>query len=89
MGHTNNYKQGRGVIGKKLYIDGSAYVSFYRYFLGYHIGVTLLEIGGVKLPNQVYRVAANSPDRIPASAMNEVCTAEHVRESRGFFRMCF
>jgi outer membrane receptor protein involved in Fe transport len=54
----------KGIIAKKLYVDGSAYVSFYRYFLGYQIGVTLQQIGGTKQPKQVYRVAANSPDRI-------------------------
>jgi outer membrane receptor protein involved in Fe transport len=54
----------KGVVAKKLYIDGSAYVSFYRYFLGYQIGVTLQQIGFTKQPKQVYRVAANSPDRV-------------------------
>lgn len=54
----------KGVIAKKLYIDGSAYVSFYRYFLGYQFGLTLQQIGFTKQPKQVYRVAANSPDRV-------------------------
>ena len=54
----------RGVIAKKLFVDASAYVSLYRYFLGYVIGATLEQIGFTKLPNQVYRVAANSADRI-------------------------
>jgi outer membrane receptor protein involved in Fe transport len=54
----------KGIIAKKLYIDGSAYVSFYKYFLGYQIGVTVQQIGTTKQPKQVYRVAANSPDRI-------------------------
>lgn len=54
----------RGVIAKKLYLDGSAYVSFYKYFLGYQIGATVQQIGGTKQPRQVYRVAANSQDRI-------------------------
>ncbi len=54
----------KGVIAKKLYIDGSAYVSFYRYFLGYQFGLTLQQIGITKQPKQVYRVAANSPDRV-------------------------
>jgi outer membrane receptor for ferrienterochelin and colicin len=54
----------KGLIAKKVYIDGSAYVSFYRYFLGYQIGATLQQIGFSKQLKQVYRVAANSPDRI-------------------------
>lgn len=54
----------KGIIANKLYLDGSAYVSFYRYFLGYQIGVTLQQIGFSKQPKQVYRVAANSPDRV-------------------------
>ncbi len=54
----------KGIIAKKLFIDASAYVSFYRYFLGYQIGLTLQQIGFTKQPKQVYRVAANSPDRI-------------------------
>ncbi|MFN8288171.1 MAG: TonB-dependent receptor [Chitinophagales bacterium] len=54
----------KGIIANKLYLDGSAYVSFYRYFLGYQIGVTLQQVGLSKQPKQVYRVAANSPDRV-------------------------
>lgn len=55
----------KGVIANKLFIDGSAYVSFYRYFLGYQIGATVTDVpGSTKQPRQIYRVAANSPDRI-------------------------
>ncbi len=54
----------KGIIAKKVFIDGSAYVSFYRYFLGYQIGATLQQIGFTKQLKQVYRVAANSPDRV-------------------------
>ena len=54
----------KGVIAKKLFVDASAYVSFYKYFLGYQIGLTLQQIGFTLQPKQVYRVAANSPDRI-------------------------
>ena len=54
----------KGIIAKKVYVDGSAYVSFYKYFLGYQIGATLTESGLTRLPKQVYRVAANSPDMI-------------------------
>ncbi len=54
----------KGVIANKLFIDGSAYVSFYKYFLGYQIGATVQQYGVTKQPKQVYRVAANSPDLI-------------------------
>ncbi len=54
----------KGVIANKLYLDGSGYVSFYKYFLGYQIGATLVEFGIQKFPKQIYRVAANSPDLI-------------------------
>ena len=54
----------KGIIAKKLYLDASSYVSFYRYFLGYVIGATLQDIGLTKQLRQVYRVAANSPDLI-------------------------
>lgn len=54
----------KGIIAKKLFLDGSAYVSFYRYFLGYQIGATIQTIGSYKYPRQIFRVAANSPDRV-------------------------
>jgi hypothetical protein len=54
----------KGIIAKKLYVDASGYVSFYRYFLGYVIGATVQDIGLTKQPKQIYRVAANSPDLI-------------------------
>ncbi len=55
----------KGVIANKLYLDGSAYVSFYRYFLGYQIGATVMDVpGSTKQPRQIYRVAANSSDRV-------------------------
>jgi len=54
----------KGIIAKKLYVDASGYVSFYRYFLGYVIGTTIETIGLTKEPGQIYRVAANSPDLI-------------------------
>ncbi len=62
----------KGIFAKKVYIDGSAYVSWYRDFLGYQIGATLnstvTNAGGVLDTNysirQVYRVAANASDRV-------------------------
>lgn len=58
----------KGIWFKKVYFDGSAYVSFYKDFLGYKIGARLNEtVSGIDTIyglRQVYRVAANSPDRI-------------------------
>lgn len=54
----------KGVVAKKLYIDGSVYVSFYKYFLGYQIGAKIQRLGTTWQPKQVYRVAANSSDRV-------------------------
>jgi len=54
----------KGIIANKLYLDGSGYVSFYKYFLGYQIGAILTEFGTQKFPRQVYRVAANSSDMV-------------------------
>lgn len=52
----------KGIIAKKLYIDGSAYVSWYKDFLGYRIGALVQNQGGIYGLRQVYRIAANSPD---------------------------
>lgn len=54
----------RGIIANKVYIDGSAYVSWYKDFLGYRIGAAVRNQGGIYNLRQVYRVAANSPDRV-------------------------
>ena len=54
----------KGIIAKKLYLDASSYVSFYRYFLGYQIGATVMDIGGTKQPEHIYRVAANSSNPV-------------------------
>lgn len=62
----------KGVIKKKLYLDGSAYVSWYRDFLGFQIGAllnsTVTNIGGVLdtfySVRQIYRVAANATNRV-------------------------
>lgn len=59
----------KGIFAKKVYIDGSAYVSWYRDFLGYQIGtslnanVTLLGDTNYSI-RQIYRVAANARDRV-------------------------
>ncbi|MES2620085.1 MAG: TonB-dependent receptor [Bacteroidota bacterium] len=52
----------KGIISNKLYVDGSAYVSWYQDFLGYRIGADIQNLGGVYSIKQVYRVSANSPD---------------------------
>lgn len=54
----------KGTIKNKVYIDGSAYISLYRYFLGYQIGAKVADVGFTKQITQVYRVSANSPDRV-------------------------
>jgi len=57
----------RGLIAKKVYIDGSAYVSFYRSFLGFKIGAAFK--GNRFVDNQirefqVYRIATNAKDLV-------------------------
>lgn len=59
----------KGIIAKKVYIDGSAYVSWYRDFLGYQIGTslnaTVTQSGDTNYSiRQIYRVAANASDRV-------------------------
>lgn len=54
----------KGIIKNKVYIDCSAYVSWYKDFLGYRIGAAIQNLGGIYGIKQVYRVSANSPDRI-------------------------
>jgi iron complex outermembrane receptor protein len=54
----------KGIIKNKVFVDGSAYVSWYQYFLGYKIGGRIRNQGGIYNLQQVYRVAANSYDRI-------------------------
>lgn len=54
----------RGTIGKRVYIDGSYYFSWYKDFLGYQIGVTTdFDEATDRLQSfQAYRVSANSND---------------------------
>ncbi len=58
----------RGLIANKIYIDAGAYVSFYRYFLGYKLGATFKE--GTSFDQtevrqfQVWRIAANAQDQV-------------------------
>jgi len=53
----------RGTLFKSLYIDLSAYYSFYQNFIGYKIGVeTDFDISFNPVNSHVYRVATNSKD---------------------------
>jgi iron complex outermembrane recepter protein len=57
----------RGSIGSHLYIDAGAYYSWYKYFIGYKIGVdvdTFHSFLGTPeiLVNNAFRVASNSED---------------------------
>jgi iron complex outermembrane receptor protein len=55
----------KGIWFNKVYFDASAYVSFYKDFLGYQIGARITNPDSTTYRLQrVYRVAANSPDRI-------------------------
>jgi iron complex outermembrane receptor protein len=54
----------KGILFKnKVYLDGSAFVTFYKDFIGYRIGANLYSIQ-TPWRFQVFRVATNSPDRI-------------------------
>jgi outer membrane receptor protein involved in Fe transport len=58
----------RATLLQRLYLDASAYYSFYKYFIGYKLGVavdtyTVLGAKGIDI-NQVYRVATNSVDEV-------------------------
>ncbi|MCS6935123.1 MAG: TonB-dependent receptor, partial [Chitinophagales bacterium] len=62
----------KGIIKNKLYVDGSAYVSWYTDFLGFQIGAllnrTINNFGGAfdttYSIRQIYRVAANARNRV-------------------------
>lgn len=58
----------RGLIAKKVYIDASAYTSFYTNFIGYKLGAVFskdkqFESSEVR-PFQVYRISANAKDMV-------------------------
>lgn len=57
----------RGTLGKRLFIDGGAYFSWYTDFIGYQIGVDLEIEPTTQFPTnktQAYRVATNSKDAV-------------------------
>lgn len=63
----------RTTIGKKLFVDGSAYYSRYRDFIGFQIGadVRVNTINQVDLSSiQVYRVAANAASIVTTQGLN-------------------
>ncbi len=56
----------KAVLGKKVFVDLSYFYSWYKDFLGFKIGLDSDIDTASSLPTntQVYRVSANSPDRI-------------------------
>lgn len=57
----------RGTLGKRFFIDGGAYFSWYTDFIGYQIGVDLEIEPTTQFPTnktQAYRVATNSKDAV-------------------------
>lgn len=55
----------RGILFDKVYVDGSYYLSFYKDFIGYNLGIDL-ELSQFNLPThlQAYRIAANATERV-------------------------
>lgn len=57
----------RGTLGKRLFIDGGGYFSWYTDFIGYQVGVDLVYDKITFFPTsktQAYRVATNSKDPV-------------------------
>lgn len=56
----------RTTLWKHLYIDASYYFSFYKYFIGYKLGVDVVIDSATNFPTdiQAYRVATNSEDLV-------------------------
>lgn len=56
----------RATLFKHVYLDASYYFSFYRYFIGYKLGIDLEydSVSGFPLSIQAYRVATNSEDLV-------------------------
>lgn len=56
----------KGTWWNKVFFDMSAYVSFYRYFLGYRIGIQPTDVNnlGQRSLRNVFRVASNSEDMV-------------------------
>ena len=56
----------RGLLFDRVYIDMTAYHSWYQQFIGYKLGVDLEYAPGIGIPSyvQAYRIAANSKDQV-------------------------
>jgi len=58
----------RGLFAKKVFLDVSAYASFYQNFLGFKLGATFTDNKGFQegsiRPFQVWRIAANAQDLV-------------------------
>lgn len=66
----------RGTIGKRIYVDGSYYYSWYNDFLGYQIGFTtdFDESSGLLQSIKTYRVSANSRDMVTTQGFSVAVT---------------
>ncbi|MCC6601235.1 MAG: TonB-dependent receptor [Crocinitomicaceae bacterium] len=62
----------RGTISDKIYIDGGYYISAYRYFIGYNIGIDATFDSQTNLPldMQVFRYSANSKNIVRTQGAN-------------------
>jgi len=56
----------RGTLGKKVYVDASAYNSWYTHFIGFNIGIdaSFDPFSGLPLDVQVFRYSANSQNQV-------------------------
>ena len=54
----------RGILFKNLYVDAGYYYSFYNDFIGYKIGAKIRTTPIRIFVDSIYRVSANSPDRV-------------------------
>ena len=60
----------RGTLGKKVYVDASAYYSWYTNFIGFVIGVESEFQDFISDDYQVYRVAANAQSLVTTQGFN-------------------
>jgi outer membrane receptor protein involved in Fe transport len=62
----------RATLGERLFLDASYYFSLYRDFIGFRIGADVTEYRqfGQVFVNQIYRIAANSPDIVSTQGIS-------------------
>ena len=62
----------KGTLFKSVFVDLSYYYSWYEDFLGYKIGadINVDTVNNVATVNEIYRVSANSPDRVTTQGFN-------------------